>query len=81
MDRDGTGTGFDCELTRAIADQVAFPSSHPGGAGSPAFYRSIRRKRHADAALAASILHYGTTQMADLKTSLLKAGIPVRWPC
>jgi cyclase len=81
MDRDGTGTGFDCELTRAIADQVRIPVIASGGAGSSGHFIEVFEKGHADAALAASILHYGTTQMADLKTSLLKAGVPVRWPC
>jgi cyclase len=81
MDRDGTGDGFDCELTRTIADQVRIPVIASGGAGSPEHFIEVFEKGHADAALAASILHYGTTQMADLKTSLLNAGIPVRWPC
>jgi cyclase len=81
MDRDGTGDGFDCELTRTIADQVRIPVIASGGAGSSEHFIEVFEKGHADAALAASILHYGTTQMADLKTSLLRAGIPVRWPC
>jgi imidazole glycerol-phosphate synthase subunit HisF len=81
MDRDGTGDGFDCELTRTIADQVRVPVIASGGAGSSEHFIEVFEKGHADAALAASILHYGTTQMADLKTSLLRAGIPVRWPC
>jgi imidazole glycerol-phosphate synthase subunit HisF len=81
MDRDGTGDGFDCELTRTIADQVRIPVIASGGAGSPEHFIEVFEKGHADAALAASILHYGTTQMADLKTSLFNAGIPVRWPC
>jgi cyclase len=81
MDRDGTGAGFDCELTRAIADQVRIPVIASGGAGSSEHFIEVFDKGHADAALAASILHYGTTQMADLKNSLLNAGIPVRWPC
>jgi cyclase len=81
MDRDGTGDGFDCELTRTIADEVRIPVIASGGAGSPEHFIEVFEKGHADAALAASILHYGTTQMADLKHSLLRAGIPVRWPC
>ncbi len=81
MDRDGTGDGFDCELTRTIADEVRIPVIASGGAGSPEHFIEVFEKGHADAALAASILHYGTTQMADLKNSLLRAGIPVRWPC
>jgi imidazole glycerol-phosphate synthase subunit HisF len=81
MDRDGTGAGFDCELTRTIADRVRIPVIASGGAGSSDHFIEVFEKGHADAALAASILHYGTTQMADLKISLLNAGIPVRWPC
>jgi cyclase len=81
MDRDGTGAGFDCELTRTIADGVRIPVIASGGAGSSEHFIEVFEKGHADAALAASILHYGTTQMADLKTALLNAGIPVRWPC
>jgi cyclase len=81
MDRDGTGDGFDCELTRTIADQVRIPVIASGGAGSSEHFIEVFDKGHADAALAASILHYGTTQMSDLKGSLLHAGIPVRWPC
>ncbi len=81
MDRDGTGVGFDCELTRLIADQVRIPVIASGGAGSSEHFIEVFQQGHADAALAASILHYGTTQMSDLKNSLLNAGIPVRWPC
>jgi imidazole glycerol-phosphate synthase subunit HisF len=81
MDRDGTGAGFDCELTRTIADGVRIPVIASGGAGSSEHFIEVFDKGHADAALAASILHYGTTQMADLKISLLNAGIPMRWPC
>jgi len=81
MDRDGTGAGFDCELTRTIADGVRIPVIASGGAGSSEHFIEVFNKGHADAALAASILHYGTTQMADLKITLLNAGIPVRWPC
>jgi cyclase len=81
MDRDGTGDGFDCALTRTIADQVRIPVIASGGAGSSEHFIEVFEKGHADAALAASILHYGTTQMSDLKNALLHAGIPVRWPC
>ena len=76
MDRDGTGDGFDCELTRTIADQVRIPVIAPGGAGSSEHFIEVFEKGHADAALAASILHYGTTQMADLKNSLLRRRHP-----
>jgi len=81
MDRDGTGSGFDCELTSAVADAVRIPVIASGGAGGAADFVQVFRAGHADAALAASILHYGTTPMSDLKQELLTAGIPVRWPC
>lgn len=81
MDRDGTGSGFDCMLTRAISDGVRIPVIASGGAGSAQHFVEVFREGHADAALAASILHYGTTQLADLKQELAAAGISVRWPC
>ena len=81
MDRDGTGAGFDCELTRAVSDTVRIPVIASGGAGTPEHFISVFREGHADAALAASILHYGVTELGDLKQSLSAAGIPVRWPC
>jgi cyclase len=81
MDRDGTGAGFDCELTRLVADGVRIPVIASGGAGSSAHFIEVFQEGHADAALAASILHYGTTEMSDLKQSLQTVGIPVRWPC
>ena len=81
MDRDGTGEGFDCRLTRQVAEVVRIPVIASGGAGSAAHFIEVFQAGHADAALAASILHYGTTAMAELKGSLLASGIPVRWPC
>ncbi len=81
MDRDGTGAGFDCELTRMVADEVRIPVIASGGAGSSAHFIDVFKTGHADAALAASILHYGTTAMEELKVSLLASGIPMRWPC
>jgi imidazole glycerol-phosphate synthase subunit HisF len=81
MDRDGTGNGFECALTRAISDGVRIPVIASGGAGSAQHFVEVFREGHADAALAASILHYGTTQLSDLKQELAAAGISVRWPC
>jgi len=81
MDRDGTGEGFDCELTCAISDVVRIPVIASGGAGSAKHFAEVFQQGHADAALAASILHYGMTELADLKRELASAGIPVRWPC
>ena len=81
MDRDGTGVGFDCELTRAVADSVRIPVIASGGAGGAAHFAEVFREGHADAALAASIFHYGFSRLADLKQELDSQGIPVRWPC
>jgi len=81
MDRDGTGVGFDCNLTRAVADAVRIPVIASGGAGGAAHFTEVFREGHADAALAASIFHYGFSRLSDLKQELGKQGIPVRWPC
>ena len=81
MDRDGTGIGFDCELTRAVADTVRIPVIASGGAGGAQHFVEVFREGHADAALAASIFHYGFSQLADLKQEIGAQGIPVRWPC
>jgi imidazole glycerol-phosphate synthase subunit HisF len=81
MDRDGTGAGFDCDLTRAVADAVRIPVIASGGAGGASHFTEVFRDGHADAALAASIFHYGFSQLADLKQELGRQGIPVRWPC
>lgn len=81
MDRDGTGAGFDCELTKAVADSVRIPVIASGGAGSAAHFLEVFRDGHADAALAASIFHYGFNHLADLKQELASHGMPMRWPC
>jgi cyclase len=81
MDRDGTGVGFDCELTRAVADTVWIPVIASGGAGGAQHFVEVFREGHADAALAASIFHYGFSRLVDLKQEIGSQGIPVRWPC
>jgi imidazole glycerol-phosphate synthase subunit HisF len=82
MDRDGTGAGFDCELTRAVADAVRIPVIASGGAGGAQHFVEVFGERgHADAALAASIFHFGLSSFSDLKLQLRAADIPVRWPC
>jgi len=81
MDRDGTRIGFDCELTRAVADAVRIPVIASGGAGGADHFTQVFRDGHADAALAASIFHYGFSRLADLKAELRSQGIPMRWPC
>jgi imidazole glycerol-phosphate synthase subunit HisF len=81
MDRDGTASGFDCELTRAIADLLHIPVIASGGAGGAPHFVEVFREGHADAALAASIFHYGLSSLGDLKQHLRDQNIPVRWPC
>jgi cyclase len=80
MDTDGVQTGFDCELTAAASDATHIPVIASGGAGRPEHFVRVLTEGHADAALAASIFHYGTYTVADLKHELLKARIPVRPP-
>ncbi|MGZ4874048.1 MAG: imidazole glycerol phosphate synthase subunit HisF [Candidatus Angelobacter sp.] len=81
MDRDGTGLGFDCELTSAVSASVSIPVIASGGAGSAQHFVEVFSAGKADAALAASIFHFGTHAVDDLKQTLLRAGIPMRWPC
>ena len=81
MDRDGTQSGFDCELVRAVAEAVSIPVIASGGAGSPLHFIEVFRDGRADAALAASIFHFGIENIAQLKRELHNASIPVRWPC
>jgi imidazole glycerol-phosphate synthase subunit HisF len=81
MDRDGTGLGFDCELTSAVASSVSIPVIASGGAGNAEHFIEVFSTGRADAALAASIFHFGTHAVADLKQTLLRAGISMRWPC
>ena len=81
MDRDGTQSGFDCELVCAVADAVSIPVIASGGAGSALDFIQVFREGCADAALAASIFHFGIENIAQLKRELHKASVPVRWPC
>ncbi len=81
MDRDGTGSGFDCDLTRTVAELVRIPVIASGGAGGAGHFVEVFREGHADAALAASIFHYGFGRLVDLKREIGSQGIPVRWPC
>ena len=81
MDRDGTQDGFDMELTRVIAEVAEIPVIASGGAGAIQHFVEIFQPGGADAALAASIFHFGLIRMSDLKQHLQEKGIPVRWPC
>ena len=81
MDRDGTKAGFDCELTQLVADAVSIPVIASGGAGSPQHFIDVFRDGRADAALAASIFHFGLENIGQLKRELQAANVTVRWPC
>jgi cyclase len=78
MDTDGVQGGFDCELTRAVSRATHIPVIASGGAGGPEDFLRVLTEGEADAALAASIFHYGTYTVADLKEFLGSRGIPVR---
>jgi cyclase len=81
IDRDGTGDGFDCELTASVAVAVRIPVIASGGAGSAAHFVQVFEDGKADAALAASVFHYELNTLSGLKQELALAGLPVRWPC
>jgi imidazole glycerol-phosphate synthase subunit HisF len=81
MDRDGTQSGFDCELVRTVAGAVSIPVIASGGAGSARDFVEVFQSGRADAALAASIFHFGIENIAQLKHELYAANVPVRWPC
>ena len=78
MDRDGTGKGFDIELTRAIADAVTVPVIASGGVGTLDHLVEGIRDGHAAAVLAASIFHFGTYSIGEAKRHLSANGIPMR---
>jgi imidazole glycerol-phosphate synthase subunit HisF len=85
MNTDGMKQGFDCELTRRVSEAVQIPVIASGGAGSPAHFAQVFSHApgggKADAALAASIFHFGITDSRTLKTEIAASGIPMRLPC
>ena len=78
MDRDGTKSGFDLALTRAVSDRVRVPVIASGGVGALEDLVAGVRDGHASAVLAASIFHFGTYTIAEAKKTLADAGIAVR---
>lgn len=78
MDRDGTRSGFDTELLAAIATRVRVPVIASGGAAGPADFVTAVRDGKADAVLAASIFHRRMYSIAEVKTAMAAAGLPVR---
>lgn len=85
MNTDGMRNGFDCELTARVSAAVQIPVIASGGAGSAAHFAQVFSHDElggkADAALAASIFHFGVTDSRALKSELQRAGISVRLPC
>ncbi len=78
MDRDGTRSGFDCQMTAAVSDAVDIPVIASGGAGTFDHFTDVFTAGRADAALAASIFHYAESSVSDLKRHLQAHGIPMR---
>ena len=78
MDKDGTRSGFNLSLTRAIADAVPIPVIASGGVGTLEHLVEGVKEGHASAVLAASIFHFGEYSIQDAKNYMHKAGIPVR---
>lgn len=78
FDRDGTKEGYDIELTRAVSDAVGIPVIASGGAGTAEHLAEGVLEGHADAVLVASIVHYGTYTVRELKDLMASRGIPVR---
>src|SRR5688572_424561 len=78
MDRDGTGDGYDIELTRAVSDGVSVPVIASGGAGTLQHFADVLEAGRASAVLAASLFHFGTFKIAQVKDYLATHGVPVR---
>ncbi len=78
MDADGTKAGYDLELTRQVADRVEVPVIASGGAGNCAHIHAALTAGKAEAALLASLLHYGELAIADIKEYLINHNIPMR---
>jgi imidazole glycerol-phosphate synthase subunit HisF len=78
IDRDGTRSGFDCELTAAVSTAVQIPVIASGGAGVPDHFVDVFSAGCADAALAASIFHFSEHAVRDLKKYLSDRGVPMR---
>lgn len=78
MDADGRQSGYDIEITRAVVDAVGIPVIASGGAGTPEHIRRVLTDGGADAALAASIFHFGTHPIAEVKDYLAAHGVPTR---
>jgi cyclase len=81
MDADGTRAGFDCELTAQVSEAVQIPVIASGGAGNAAHFSDVFLRGKADAALAASIFHFGISDARALKQRIAQSGVSMRLPC
>jgi cyclase len=81
MDSDGMRIGFDCELTAAVSEAVGIPVIASGGAGTVEHFVDVFGRGKADAALAASIFHFGVSSARSLKEELARSGVSMRLPC
>lgn len=80
IDKDGTKSGYDVELTRAIVEAVDVPVIASGGAGKLEDFVDVFQQADASAALAASLFHFGELSIGEVKSTCAAAGIPMRWP-
>ena len=78
MDADGTCDGYDIEITKAVSEAVSIPAVASGGAGKPEHLAEAIELGKADAALAASIFHFGQFTIQETKQVMAARGIPVR---
>jgi cyclase len=78
MDADGTQAGYDCALTRAVSDAVSVPVIASGGAGTLDHFADALDAGRASAVLAASLFHFGTLTIPQVKAHLAARGVPVR---
>jgi cyclase len=78
IDADGTKAGYELKLTTLISESVDIPVIASGGAGAPEHLRDVLTRAKADAALIASMVHYGTYTITEIKSFLLKSGVKIR---
>jgi cyclase len=78
IDADGTKAGYELKLTTLISESVDIPVIASGGAGAPEHLRDVLTRAKADAALIASMVHYGTYTITEIKSFLVKSGVKIR---
>ena len=78
VDADGTKAGFDLEMTKAVTDAVGIPVIASGGCGALEHFSDVFKLSNADAALAASLFHFGELTVPQVKDYLREQGVPVR---